>query len=327
MKKKIVTTILLLCIAISGLIGNTTVEKVVAEEILDDSSFDTEEVIEEENWKIIGLETSELEILDEILEGIWIQENSSDAIQMIFDSDHNVKYYATVSHGSDYMTAYNWKEHGLLIDVVNLDEGVTQLQYDLSYSENEMLKKLNIALAGVNEYFDESVSNNWGDIICGTYVQIKPEAIKKSLNVPDDVEIYLEQSEASYWSTGQVYTTYMSFKKENSMVASATVDALTGMLIKDIFMYPDTLEVDTSETSTSEELRKIIADHYNKERDTDEYVVYEEDCHENENGYFMVLRTSKDNNAWVYYVTVDIATGKVTTDVGDQWYLENISLK
>ena len=73
-----------------------------------------------------------------------------------------------------------------------------------------------------------------------------------------------------------------------------------------------------TKTVTPEEIRKIVAEHYNEEHNTDEYVVYEEDCSETDEGYFLKLRTKKEHNAWVYYVMVDLTTGKVVNDIGEE---------
>ena len=274
-------------------------------------------------WGVIKLENSESkiaepEITDEMLEGIWTQDESSDAVQIAFTPNGKVKYYATVSHDSDYTTTYYLKNNELTIELANIDgDGVTQLKYDLNYSENESIKTLNITASVENEDVDVSKLYGWDNLICGSYIQIRQEAVRALLGVPDDLEIVIKQSDVSYWDVGQIYTTYIEFEKNNGSVAAAAVNALTGELVKDILMYSD-----NSKTMTPEEICKIVAEHYNEEHNTDEYVVYENDCSETEDGYFLILRTKEDGNAWVYYVMVDLTTGKVVNDIGQEWYLD-----
>ena len=274
-------------------------------------------------WGVIELEkteskTVESEITDEMLEGIWIQDESSDAVQIIFDSNGKVKYSATISGESDYTTTYNLENNELTIKLVNMDEsGVTQLKYDLSYSESGSIKMLNITTSEKSKDVDVSKLYGWDDFICGSYIQIKQEAVREQLSVPADLEVTVRQSEVSYWDAGQIYTTNIAFEKDGAEVAGATVNALTGELVKDILMYSN-----NTKTVTPEEIRKIVAEHYNEEHNTDEYVVYEEDCSETDEGYFLKLRTKKEHNAWVYYVMVDLTTGKVVNDIGEEWYLD-----
>lgn len=68
-------------------------------------------------------------------------------------------------------------------------------------------------------------------------------------------------------------------------------------------------------------MRNIVANHYNKQFNTDEYIVYADDCYETDNGYFMILRTTKEDNAWVYYVMVDTTTGRAYNDLQQEWNL------
>lgn len=276
-------------------------------------------------WGIIELENSEItdsesKISDDMLEGIWLQENSSDAVQIIFDSNGDVKYYPTASHGNEYTTTYYLEDDQLVINLVHLDKkNTTKLKYNLEYFEKEKIKTCKIIPSEENKKVDVSGLSGWDETICGTYVQINLDAVKTALGVPEELEVDVSQSAVSYWDVGQIYTTYISIEVEGTLVASASVDALTNELVKEILMYAN-----QSTTHSLEEICRIVEDHYNEEYNTDEYVVYEGDCSEKENGYYLILRTTKGNSANILVggVTVDLTTGKVVGDIGEEWYLD-----
>lgn len=273
-------------------------------------------------WGVIELENPESEVSKEMLEGIWLQENESDpdAIQIIFDLNGEVKYYPTVSHEDEYTTTYYLRNDQLIINIVHSDKnGITQLKYDLDYSENEKIKTCKITASEENKEIDVSKLNGWEENICGTYIQINLSEVKISLGVPEELEVDVIQSEISYWDTGQIYTTYISVEEDGTLVASATVDALTGELARNIMMYTK-----KSTMRSPAEICRIVEDHYNEEYNTDGYVVYEGECSERESGYYLLLRTTKGKSAneLVCGVTVDLTTGKVVADFGETWYLD-----
>ena len=190
-------------------------------------------------------------INEKLLNGIWLQDDSTDAIQFIFSTDGTVKYYATMSDESEYTAKYSLKHGKLTIHFVNLDmSGVTSLEYNLNYSENETLKILQLTPSVENEMINTSLLYGYEKNIPGTYVQLKAESVACSLGIPDNVEVENMQSEVYYWFAGDIYLTNIEFYKSGDMVACATVNALTGEHVRNIFIYSgykDSNEVELKE--------------------------------------------------------------------------------
>lgn len=63
------------------------------------------------------------------------------------------------------------------------------------------------------------------------------ESVKRSLGVPKDLEVEIKQDEAYYWKTGERWVIYIAILYQGSTVATASVDADTGELVKDIYNY------------------------------------------------------------------------------------------
>lgn len=75
---------------------------------------------------------------------------------------------------------------------------------------------------------------------------------------------------------------------------------------------------------TLEEICDIVAEHYNQENHTDDYVVFEAECMEMENGYLLTLRYQGANtaNTLVGMIDVNTKTGEVVDEWGNVWKLE-----
>lgn len=71
----------------------------------------------------------------------------------------------------------------------------------------------------------------------GVLTQAQIDTIKTSLGVPDELEAEATQSEMNYWEAGQCWVVTVSFSSNGNFIASATVNAETGEMLKDILMY------------------------------------------------------------------------------------------
>ena len=121
---------------------------------------------------------------------------------------------------------------------MNLDgDDVTTLYFDLTYSEEENMKILTITHSDKDDDIDTSALYGFDDLMDGTYVQIKESWVKKQLNVPEDLDVNVIHKEAYYWDAAQIYVIYYAILKDDDYIASASVDALTGELAKDIMKY------------------------------------------------------------------------------------------
>lgn len=67
--------------------------------------------------------------------------------------------------------------------------------------------------------------------------QIK--AISKGLKVPDNLNIRVKQGKAHYWKTGQRWVITVNFTYKEELVACADVDADTGELVKEIWVFSE----------------------------------------------------------------------------------------
>ena len=178
-------------------------------------------------------------LTNEMLDGVWIQKDTSDAMQFIFSSDKNsVRYHTTINNGSEYTTNYSLENGELKVDVVNLDgNDVTTLYFDLTYSEEENIKILTIQRSDKDKDIDTSDLYGFDDLLDGTYVQVKESWVKKQLNVPEDLDVNFVQGEAYYWDAVQIYVRHFEILKNDEYIASADVDAFTGELAREIRMY------------------------------------------------------------------------------------------
>lgn len=183
--------------------------------------------------------TAEGSITNDMLDGVWLQRDVSDAMQFIFSSDENsLCYYATINNGTVYTTKYSLENDELKVNVVNLDgDDVTTLYFDLTYSEEENMKILTITHSDKDDDIDTSALYGFDDLMDGTYVQMKESWVKKQLNVPEDLDVNVIHKEAYYWDAAQIYVIYYAILKDDDYIASASVDALTGELAKDIMKY------------------------------------------------------------------------------------------
>lgn len=76
------------------------------------------------------------------------------------------------------------------------------------------------------------------------------EYIKKVLNVPEDLPVEANQSEAYYWEGADLWLIYVEFSYQGEPVASVEADAYTGEPLADFWMYtpPDSLTSQPEET-------------------------------------------------------------------------------
>ncbi len=63
------------------------------------------------------------------------------------------------------------------------------------------------------------------------------EIVAKNLGVPEDTNVTYEISKNFFWDAGARYFKNVSFYVNGKLVATASVDPLTGELIKNIYMY------------------------------------------------------------------------------------------
>ena len=72
-----------------------------------------------------------------------------------------------------------------------------------------------------------------------------------------------------------------------------------------------------------EEICRAVEAHYNSENHTDEYVVFESECMETDDGYTLLLRSQGGSsaNVLVGFVRVNAGTGEVQDDWGGSWSL------
>ena len=176
----------------------------------------------------------------EMVKGIWIKEDESNPLEMCFDLEKSgeVKYYDAMTRENEMFTRYSVENNILEINALHIDVmGTTPLYYDIEFEENEFTRKMILSSNQKNEGSDVSQVFMGTDYFTGTYIQINTDEVGKSLGIPDDVDVSVEQSEVQYWQEGDLYTTYLSYKENGEMVASVTVDALTGEWVKDIFNY------------------------------------------------------------------------------------------
>lgn len=180
-------------------------------------------------------------VTNELISGVWLQNNISDPMQFDFLSDETlVRYYAVVSNIAEYSAKYTLENNELKIEMVNLDgSGQTDIYFDLSYSEDENLKYLTVEYSSKNDNTDVSRLYGMESLMAGTYIQVKKDNVRKSLGVPDDMSVEILPGEVSYWYAAEMFTTYFSIEKDGKCIASVSVDALTGEWAKDILTYSD----------------------------------------------------------------------------------------
>ena len=72
-----------------------------------------------------------------------------------------------------------------------------------------------------------------------------------------------------------------------------------------------------------DEICQLVINHYVKTTNSNDYVIFENECVKENNTYQLVVRYTGGNTANVMYstVTVDLETGQVEDSVGDSWYL------
>ena len=200
---------------------------------------EADEVPAESETEETTADTTEGALTNEMLNGVWLQKDASDAMQLIFSSDENsVRYYTTISNGSEYTTNYSLKNDELKVDVVNLDgNDVTTLYFDLTYSEEENIKILTIQHSEKDDDIDTGALYGFDDLMDGTYVQVKESWVRKQLNVPEEADVSIFQREAYYWDAAQIYVRYFEIIEDDDTVATADVNALTGELAREISPY------------------------------------------------------------------------------------------
>lgn len=63
------------------------------------------------------------------------------------------------------------------------------------------------------------------------------EEVSRSLWVPEDLAVEIEQSDAYYWDAGERWLIQVDVYYQGEMVAGAAVDAATGEHVRNIYMY------------------------------------------------------------------------------------------
>ena len=78
-----------------------------------------------------------------------------------------------------------------------------------------------------------------------------------------------------------------------------------------------------NEKISKEQICRLVATHYNQINNTDVYVVFDDDCSNTEDGYFVLLRSQASNSANILVagIYINIGTGEVIDDLGYSWNL------
>lgn len=71
------------------------------------------------------------------------------------------------------------------------------------------------------------------------FAQEQLNTIKKSLGVPDDLEVIIEQGNPSYWEIGAVWLTYVSVYYKDTIIASVNANSFTTEFVNEICMYSE----------------------------------------------------------------------------------------
>lgn len=104
-------------------------------------------------------------------------------------------------------------------------------------------QKVDFSLTYFSEYTPQNLDNietesqSQDTQSAGVLTQAQFDTIKASLGVPDGLVVEATQSDMSYWDAGQCWVVNVSFSNNGDSVASATVNAETGEILKDILMY------------------------------------------------------------------------------------------
>lgn len=136
---------------------------------------------------------------------------------------------------------------------INQISGVNNLEYEDidvivtlgdSGDINEIIMKFN----AVMEYqgYDADVTydiqytfedNNNGNGLENILSEELLNKVRKNLKIPDTLDVEVTQSEKTYWDAGGCWLIHVEFRRNGKSVASADVNAETGDLIKEIFVY------------------------------------------------------------------------------------------
>lgn len=89
----------------------------------------------------------------------------------------------------------------------------------------------------------------------------------------------------------------------------------------DILAEEESINKENSSEITLTEICQIVAEHYNEEGGTNEFVVFENECSETEEGYTLILRSQSGNvaNRLVGIIDVNVDSRKVKDEWGNEW--------
>ena len=87
----------------------------------------------------------------------------------------------------------------------------------------------------IEETFDLKVDSNVNSNDLGDEQLAK--IVAQNLGVPKDINVTYEISKKYYWDAGERYFKNVSFYENEELVATASVDPVTGELIKNIALY------------------------------------------------------------------------------------------
>lgn len=89
----------------------------------------------------------------------------------------------------------------------------------------------------------------------------------------------------------------------------------------DILAEEESINKENSSEITLTEICQIVAEHYNEEGGTNEFVVFENECSETEEGYTLILRSQSGNvaNRLVGMIDVNVNIRKVKDEWGNEW--------
>ncbi len=103
--------------------------------------------------------------------------------------------------------------------------------------------------------------------------------IRADLGVPEAPDIKMLQGASVYWAAGERYTTYVQVVQDDKNIASASVDSITGELIKDILMYsaPDAGNTDfVQEVDLETQIEEIRDIYYTIQNNLDSFTVQDD---------------------------------------------------
>lgn len=221
---------------------------------------------------------------------------------------------------------YSWDGSGVWVD----QEYVKEEKGQVNQTDDKREKELTItnAILAVEQYFKKNYSTK--------YDFPKSDSEVLFLNEVWTIPVYKAGTKKVVYYVMVADDTFEEVGEASVYPAKNLVDGrMEGKSVAEfsIFDYFD-FEVNekkgtanekavNSNAMTPEEMARAIEEHYNTMNNTDDFVVFEDETVETDNGYCFMLRYQGGNeaNKLVSGITVDVSTGLARDDYGDSWYL------